>query len=129
MSENECISSDALELMPCPFCGGEPQVTEALNEVWVRCSQCNSSNGLSTADEARAIAAWNRRPSGWISVKDRLPEEWEEILVWDGKRRNTGYRFTHSSGATHWTIGGTTASPDILKPPTHWQPLPPPPEE
>jgi Lar family restriction alleviation protein len=63
-----------LQPLPCPFCGGEPHVTKALNEVWVRCSQCNSSNGLSTADEAKAIAAWNRRsiPAGYVPMP-RIP--------------------------------------------------------
>lgn len=49
------------ELKRCPFCGGEATVMEAVGEVWVKCSECHSSNGVSTGDRAKAIAEWNQR--------------------------------------------------------------------
>jgi Lar family restriction alleviation protein len=52
---------ETVKLKPCPFCGGEATVMEAVGEVWVKCSECHSSNGVSTGDRARAIAAWNTR--------------------------------------------------------------------
>ena len=45
-----------------PFCGGEATVMEAMGEAWVKCCECHSSNGVSTGERARAIAAWNERP-------------------------------------------------------------------
>lgn len=55
--------------------------------------------------------------SGWISVKDRLPEDGVEVLVVsDGE---TGASW-HEAGEFGWAIGGTV---------THWAPLPKPPEE
>lgn len=65
------------ELKRCPFCGGEATVMEAVGEVWVKCSECHSSNGVSTGDRAKAIAAWNTRHAG----ERFFPFEFE---VWQG---------------------------------------------
>jgi len=72
----------------------------------------------------------------WISVDERLPKYGEVILI---ARRESysevakmlislGYRSYTDSGGEHWEecrfSGGS-----IFVPPTHWQPLPEPPEE
>ncbi len=50
----------------------------------------------------------------WISVKERLPEEEGEYLVWrEGYGRDIHY---YSEGRS-----------DFMDTVTHWQPLPPPP--
>lgn len=59
------------ELLGCPFCGGEPELTEPDQRIyfWVECTQCHAKSTIycgghgATPDEA--IAAWNRRaPAG-----------------------------------------------------------------
>lgn len=51
----------AMELKPCPFCGGEAElcVHEATGVSWVRCIECETTSGASS--EAGAIKAWNKR--------------------------------------------------------------------
>lgn len=68
------------KLLPCPFCGGEAELeeipgspfTDELCTWGVGCKNCNI--GWYKDDKIEAIAAWNRRSGGWISVKERFPE-------------------------------------------------------
>ena len=58
--------SEAPELLPCPFCGGEASATNYIVEGAVRCSDCRAyvSRTHGQYDEAgyeEAIAAWNTR--------------------------------------------------------------------
>jgi hypothetical protein len=64
--------SEAPELPPCPFCGGEASATNYIVEGAVRCSDCRASVSRTHGqyDEAgyeEAIAAWDTRAdlSGW----------------------------------------------------------------
>lgn len=53
------------ELKPCPFCGGEALANRDIVEAdeWsIDCGVC--SVYVTGADEAAAIAAWNRRHQG-----------------------------------------------------------------
>ena len=47
------------ELLPCPFCGGDPEYAGFGDNTYMRCAVC----GCMTEDfsEARAVATWNRR--------------------------------------------------------------------
>lgn len=49
------------ELKPCPFCGGEAELT-GFNapEYWVWCPSCKASTDAHTGKE-NAVAAWNTR--------------------------------------------------------------------
>ena len=63
--------------------------------------------------------------NGWISVKDRLPEDGVKVLVVsDGETGASEWQYKRIWGWWHeggfgWTIGDTV---------THWAPLPKPPE-
>ena len=51
------------ELKPCPFCGGDVEIAEGMNEAWVSCSnkQCGMGASGMFSTRKKAIAAWNTR--------------------------------------------------------------------
>jgi hypothetical protein len=67
----------------------------------------------------------------WISVKDRLPEYYTNVLVYctsqfySGYFKSTAWR-ANDGGKDIWTI---TASDNIIDNVTHWMPLPQPPKQ
>lgn len=50
----------ALELLPCPFCGGRAELKEGVHTQYVMCLSCEVM-GPNLKDKAELIAAWNRR--------------------------------------------------------------------
>ncbi len=58
----------------------------------------------------------------WISVKDRMPEEWAHVLVSNGIFVNEGYLDEQGN----WKHGGVDFY--FFSNITHWTPLPDPPE-
>ena len=56
----------------------------------------------------------------WISVKERLPLDGEDVLVWEAQ----GFAFVDSQRNGKWKI-----CDDALGNITHWIPLPDPPKE
>lgn len=73
----------------------------------------------------------------WISVKDRLPERNDPVVLLNTSRwENTGHfeRNIYDCGylcktgsTTYWAIRGQRAT--ALEDYTHWMPLPPPPTD
>ena len=57
--------------------------------------------------------------NGWISVKDRLPEEGKEVLVWNDE----SFCYVDEIKNGKWRIPGDYSGN------THWMPLPEPPQE
>lgn len=64
----------------------------------------------------------------WISVKDRLPEDWKRVLVCIRHKHNPedGYR---EIGILHWTKPYGWSMKDNYYEITHWMPLSEPPKE
>lgn len=60
------------ELKPCPFCGGEPKVTEREGFAFFWCGECGASSKIAKESEAREY--WNRRPA-----EDALTAEVERL--------------------------------------------------
>lgn len=89
-------------------------------------------------DIFKAGVQWARENLGWISVKDRLPEEGVKVLVWGRPFESypwevhlaalTDHTFEVEIGAFKSTY--SFASSDYpLEEVTHWLPLPPAPKE
>jgi len=77
----------------------------------------------------QASAKVNREVSEWISCADRLPEEWQKVLVYRPKNgMAVGNWFERKDGDKFWTVGGTTASGKLIEYPTYWMTQPTPPE-
>ena len=83
----------------------------------------------------------NKTSPRWISVKDRLPEYEQDVLLiahgWKGQLLYIG-RLQHMKAETSWLTGITSQESDwcidgwsYLRAPyvTHWMPLPEPPKE
>lgn len=62
--------------------------------------------------------------SEWISVKERLPERFEPVLVCREKNGSPYVEQGHKDVGEWWKVYGTRT-----KHITHWMPLPEPPEE
>ena len=110
------------ELKPCPMCGGNGNLISADGRArfHVQCASMDCRcRTLAYVDVDDAIAAWNRRASGWISVEDGLPDEDETVIA----VTNCGFMDIAPF------IGGAflIRCPD-LECVSHWMKLPEPPE-
>ena len=70
------------------------------------------------------VAGYQAAVPQWISVKDRLPEEDQEVLMYDGIFILTCLFWKSRKLAFQWEL-----SSGIICNPTHWMPLPKPPKE
>ena len=61
----------------------------------------------------------------WISVRDRLPEKGEEVLVFDTRENWTGFAWLRPDET--WTALGFDFPFDLGEV-THWMPIPQPPK-
>lgn len=79
---------------------------------------------------ARAAISHPSTPQGWISVEDRLPTPWEDVLIYprptdyccEGQVDHKG-KWSYAEYVTHF--GQETHRIQ----PTHWAPMPAPPEQ
>ena len=85
---------EEVALLPCPFCGGEAELTGyKAPEFWVRCDKmgCKASTE-SFGSKDRAIAAWNTRPSHTEEI-EALRGEVERLLDSNAKLHDIGQDF------------------------------------
>jgi hypothetical protein len=79
------ITAQIEALAPCPFCGGEAEISldAGRNTVGVQCKKCpaNQTPSWDIASEAWAIRAWNTRPAIVTALKqvEAAPHEWPDI--------------------------------------------------
>ena len=124
------------ELLPCPFCGGEGVLCRPpLGRTYV-CCDANFCSGPKNTD-TEAIAAWNRRAPVWQLIST-APKDGSKVML-HGPVAWLEYMFDDAAPLEEASVFGSfsdgewrteTANPysDIVRP-THWQPLPAPPQE
>ena len=63
----------------------------------------------------------------WISVKDRLPEMYESVLIHCGNCTSIAWRTSGNNGGWHWS--SRMSYPEEMVDTDYWMPLPNPPDE
>lgn len=75
------------ELLPCPFCGNQPELMEGHRNHWrVECPKCGVrraqfANGGAAEDQARAVRCWNRRADNETKADEALFREALNAIV------------------------------------------------
>jgi hypothetical protein len=85
----------------------------------------NLYNGKCIAVQCEAYMA----PSGWISVKDRLPDVIGWYLIYNGNQISMAFYFHPGEKYKYNVSGWVVDNEDYADKVTHWQPLPSPPKE
>lgn len=126
------------ELKPCPFCGKPPYVAEEMDpEDWwfleCRTINCVGPGVYGRTSIESAIEKWNRRAAlaatqaGWISVKDRLPDFGQSVLIgWADGGVDMAYRYRFKHDQSRWSWSNVIEEHHDL--PAYWMPLPAAPE-
>ena len=95
------------------------------NSNYVRCRACGTDDAINAIDEAPTVG-------GWISVKDRVPEDGETVLVYIERAAwgDDGYAKRKKEIAIGWQIDGRWHVDGCMRVKgLYWMPLPGPPEE
>lgn len=85
-----------------------------------KCGRCKTFEAIMTVSRSEMV-------NGWISVKDRMPDDGKDVLVLI-PFQNTWIYYVSYVESGKWyvpTMYGRNNVPDI----THWMPLPEPPKE
>lgn len=121
-------------------------------EMAEKCSECRFQTDYyfcsampknfcgNTSDEGKPDWCPLKNADGWISVKDRLPEEQIPVLVYVPPYSNENEKYTEYVGVAYYmysAISGYWAGTDgnvygaigIIHDPIYWMPLPEPPKE
>lgn len=90
----------------------------------MKCSHCNSANiCLESYQCMNCMSSLPEPPmeeTDWISVEERLPENCQSVITWDGKT-------VKESHFSQWDNGVSWGSHLWYGPVSHWMPLPKPP--
>lgn len=96
---------------------------EQLAVEWLKEEYGDTSNWTYMGQEMSldAFYAGYQAAQQWISVKDRLPEAEQRVVIFDRGQFSVSYLTAWG----HWAI----EQQDVMKEPTYWMPLPEPPKE
>lgn len=135
---------EAEELLPCPFCGGEPEFITIGNEATkkrkaqIECTKCHvrrTTGAIRNSLEwcgRKAIELWNARWQetsnesaalplhgviNWVATIEMLPENRQQVLCWNGHRMMQNSWCAHTDQDDKW----------FKERFTHWGLLPKPP--
>lgn len=124
--------TDALRLVPCPFCGGDvintrsQEMTKGPAYYWHKCETCGAESEGDYGEDV-AVAAWNRRAApasplpggGWQDISTAPKDGTEVLVMLKPKVIRLGWYFKPSSRTEGWCDEN---SKRII--PSHWMPLP-----
>lgn len=100
---------------------------KALEDAQIQCKRNGGNFRFGVLSTVRANLENAPTVGEWVSVKDRLPEENQEYIVYvtdiEGEKCVTVDQWL--SHARHWFLFDDKAESKV----THWMPLPPPPKE
>lgn len=112
------------QLKPCPFCGGDAEITsqgDHRKSHIVSCTNCGCDHESGDRD-FYSNSSWNRRDvkSQWISVDERLPEDGQIVLMMHSSPHNAVVGYLHKPSC-RWMAEGEWRN----APPKYWQPIDP----
>jgi hypothetical protein len=107
-------------LKQCPICSRDNylQIKRWTYLYRVLCLMCGTQ-GPARQTEAEAATAWNARASEWRDIST-APKDGSPVLTWEPNSERVV--------ENHWKDWGDELSHWAFGEPTHWQPLPEPPE-
>jgi hypothetical protein len=112
-------------LRECPMCGGAAELGGKGLDRWAGActnAECQTEGPMRKGREA-ATAAWNRRASPWRTM-ETAPRDGTDFLAlipWQRKHHQMTGCFARDGKFHSWPGR-------LVYHPTHWQPLPEPPE-
>ena len=80
---------------------------------------------MESLEKLRSELAALREQVRWIPVSEKLPEDYESVLIFTGAIITYGF---HNSNIPQWAGDGIFYHSDWYNQVTHWMPLPQPPE-
>lgn len=101
------------ELKPCPFCGGEAMLFDAVGEMWACCKTCLASSRMHS-DPIKAAAAWNARAA--------VTDEQFATAVHDGRVWQV-VQECHDAGTSSNFFRCSSCGCEIMRCVDGWKPL------
>lgn len=130
------LTPEMVEILPCPFCGGEAEFIQDTCEAYVECTNdmcgaCSGNFGYHSGDQkAHALAAWNARAQsqrtvGWMPI-ETAPKDETPVDLWVPNRRDG--RLVNMRrvqlGKHNVFYQAIEVGPSCVRDATHWMPIP-----